>query len=194
MHEGCVGATISSLPDAMDTHLANEYGQQLADVRRHAVELDNHLAIPELKVIAKDIETAIELWERLEALEAQFILPVIEPRVPPVAAPGGPPKVLRRRDYSLVQDSQDRVGEAPTDRRPQVAIVQQNTGVLTPAGTVVFEPSITFSHTDVNRFVVGGVAILDTVLIGVFEVTQADRDTITSSFGRRFGVTERLEI
>ncbi len=131
--------------------------------------------------------------QRLEALEAQFILPAIEPRVQTVAAPGGPPKFLRRRDYSLVQDEQDRVGAAPERQQPQVVIVQQNSGVLTPAGTIVFEPSINFSHTDVNRFVVGGVAILDTVLIGVFEVTQADRDTITSSFGARFGVTDRLE-
>ena len=131
---------------------------------------------------------------RLELLEAQFIMPVIEPRVQTVAAPGGPPKFLRRRDYSLVQDNQDRVGEAPEDRRPQVAIVQQNSGVLTPAGTLVFEPSISFSHTDVNRFVVGGVAILDTVLIGVFEVTKADRDTITSSFGLRYGISDRIEV
>lgn len=131
---------------------------------------------------------------RLEALEAQFIAPVLDPRVRTVAAPGGPPKFLRRRDYSLVQDDQDRVGEAPDERRPQVAIVQQNSGVLTPAGRVVFEPSITFSHTDVNRFVVGGVAILDTVLIGVFEVTSADRDTITSSFGGRLGISDRIEI
>lgn len=151
--------------------------------------------IQEQRLQIEDQQRALKAQgRRLEALEVQFILPVIEPRVQTVAAPGGPPKFLRRRDYSLVQDSQDRVGEAPTDRRPQVAIVQQNTGVLTPAGTVVFEPSITFSHTDVNRFVVGGVAILDTVLIGVFEVTQADRDTITSSFGGRFGVTDRIEI
>lgn len=132
--------------------------------------------------------------ERLDALEAQFIAPVAEPRVQPVAAPGGPPKFLRRRDYSLIQDNEDRVGEAPEDRRPQVAIVQQNSGVLTPAGTIVFEPAISFSHTDVNRFVVGGVAILDTVLIGVFEVTEADRDTVTSSFGARFGITDRIEV
>ena len=130
---------------------------------------------------------------RLDALEAQFITS-FEPKIQQVAAPGGKPKFLQRRDYSLVQDSQEPVGEAPERQQPQVAVVQQNSGVLTPAGTFVFEPSFSFSHTDINRFVVGGVAILDTVLIGVFEATEADRDNVTASFGGRFGVTDRLEI
>lgn len=151
--------------------------------------------IQEQRLQIEDQQRNLEAQEqRLKALEAQFITPLIEPRVQRVAAPGGPPRFLRRRDYSLIQDSEDRVGEAPEERRPQVAIVQQNSGVLTPAGTIVFEPSISFSHTDVNRFVVGGVAILDTVLIGVFEVTQADRDTITTSFGARFGISDRIEV
>ena len=130
---------------------------------------------------------------RLDTLESQYIT-TFEPRIQQAVAPGGKPKFLQRRDYSLVQDSDGPVGAAPERIQPQVSVVQQNSGVLTAKGTFVFEPSFSFSHTDINRFVVGGVAILDTVLIGVFEATEADRDSITATFGGRFGLTDRLEI
>lgn len=66
-------------------------------------------------------------------------------------------------------------------------------GVLTRQGVLVVEPSIEYTHTDINRFVVGGVAILDTVLVGSIEATQADRDAITATLGMRYGVTNRIE-
>lgn len=66
-------------------------------------------------------------------------------------------------------------------------------GVLTRPGVLVVEPSIEYSHTDINRFVVGGVAILDTVLVGSIEASQADRDSVIASLGMRFGVTDRIE-
>lgn len=66
-------------------------------------------------------------------------------------------------------------------------------GVLTRPGVLVVEPSVEYTHTDINRFVVGGVAILDTVLVGSIEATQADRDAITATLGMRYGVTNRIE-
>lgn len=66
-------------------------------------------------------------------------------------------------------------------------------GVLTRQGVLVVEPSIEYTHTDINRFVVGGVAILDTVLVGSIEATRADRDSITGTLGFRYGITDRVE-
>lgn len=66
-------------------------------------------------------------------------------------------------------------------------------GVLTRKGTLVVEPSIEYSHTDVNQFSFGGVAILDTVLVGAIEAKQANRDAVTATLGLRYGFTNRLE-
>src|SRR3546814_4865488 len=53
-------------------------------------------------------------------------------------------------------------------------------GVLTPKGTLVVEPSIQYSHSQVNRFTFLGVEILDTFLIGLLEAQDADRDLYRS--------------
>ena len=66
-------------------------------------------------------------------------------------------------------------------------------GVLTRKGALVIEPGIEYSHTDVNQFSFGGVAILDTVLVGAIEAKQANRDAVTGTLGLRLGITNRLE-
>lgn len=78
--------------------------------------------------------------------------------------------------------------------RPDVAALSEKGGVLTPRGTLVFEPSIEYAHTSVDRFVFQGVEIVDTVLIGVIDASRADRDVITPALGFRYGVTNRFEI
>ncbi|MGE5506223.1 MAG: transporter [Actinomycetota bacterium] len=66
-------------------------------------------------------------------------------------------------------------------------------GVLTREGVLVIEPSVEYQHSNVNKFVVGGVAILDTALIGTIQASQADRDSVTATLGLRYGITNRLE-
>ncbi|MEO5374127.1 MAG: transporter [Alphaproteobacteria bacterium] len=84
------------------------------------------------------------------------------------------------------------VGEAPArENSVQTTAVS---GVLTRPGRLVIEPSIEYQHTDINRFVAGGVAILDTVLIGSFEATRADRDSVTATVAARYGVNDRMEV
>lgn len=77
--------------------------------------------------------------------------------------------------------------------RAEVPPGQSLPGVLTRQGVLVIEPSLEYTHTDINRFVVGGVAILDTVLVGSIEASQADRDSVTATLGMRYGVTDRFE-
>ncbi|HLO75620.1 MAG TPA: hypothetical protein VK196_04100, partial [Magnetospirillum sp.] len=66
-------------------------------------------------------------------------------------------------------------------------------GVLTRKGALVIEPGIEYSHTDVNQFSFGGVAILDTVLVGAIEAKQANRNAVTGTLGLRLGITNRME-
>ncbi|MBE9554502.1 MAG: transporter [Proteobacteria bacterium] len=90
------------------------------------------------------------------------------------------------------QTSAGTQGQAETVR-PEVPAVRQG-GVLTPRGVLVVEPSFEYAHTSVDRFVFQGVEIVDTVLLGVINASQADRDVITTSLGFRYGVTNRFEV
>lgn len=91
------------------------------------------------------------------------------------------------------QAEADAEQQAAAAASAQVPPQQSAPGVLTRQGVLVVEPSVEYTHTDINRFVFGGVAILDTVLIGAIEATQADRDAITATLGLRYGVTNRIE-
>jgi Putative MetA-pathway of phenol degradation len=90
------------------------------------------------------------------------------------------------------------VADVPVDAAadPNVAqapISPAKPGVLTRKGTLVIEPSLEYQHTNINNFVAGGVAILDTVLVGNIQATQSNRDAITATLGFRYGFTDRIE-
>jgi len=91
---------------------------------------------------------------------------------------------------------QQPVGEPPAQQppRPEVQAIPELGGVLTPKGTLVLEPSIQYSHSQVNRFTFVGVEILDTFLIGLLEAQDADRDLYQAAVTARYGITDRLEV
>ncbi len=87
-------------------------------------------------------------------------------------------------------------GPAPTLENPGINVTTAAPGspnVLTPAGTLVVEPSVQYMHTSVNTFVAGGVAILDTVLVGNIQATQASQDAVSGIMSFRYGITNRFE-
>ena len=123
----------------------------------------------------------------------------IEPSLVPVAynlgGTGTPPDpgagILRIQD-----PDQQPVGEAPAEveERPEVSIIPDQGGVLTREGQLVIEPSLEYSHSDNNRFFFQGFEIVDTILIGLIEASEVDRDTVTSSLSARYGITSRFEV
>lgn len=90
------------------------------------------------------------------------------------------------------------VGQAPQrqpqERQPEIQAISDIGGVLTPRGQLILEPSLQYSHSSTNRLTFRGVEILSTLLIGVFEAEDADRDTWTAAMTGRWGVTDRLEL
>jgi hypothetical protein len=94
------------------------------------------------------------------------------------------------REAQAQAQAQQQAAAATTAQVPPQPVAP---GVLTRQGVLVVEPSVEYTHTDINRFVVGGVAILDTVLVGSIEATQADRDAVTATLGMRYGITNRIE-
>jgi hypothetical protein len=94
------------------------------------------------------------------------------------------------------QPPQQPVGQPPEQQpvRPEVQAIPELGGVLTPKGTLVLEPSLQYSHSQVNRFTFLGVEILDTFLIGLIEAEDADRDLYQAAITGRYGITDRLEM
>ena len=138
--------------------------------------------------------------ERIEALERAF-LGVQSPRqagyVPAVTAPAYPAE----HRANAIQNAQaaEPVGEPPDPTEvlrelEDIAGLREVGGVLTPPGTVVFEPSIEYEQTSTNRFFFNGVQIADVVLVGDIQVSDADRDAITAVAAARTGITNRSEV
>ncbi|NIA67450.1 transporter [Pelagibius litoralis] len=92
---------------------------------------------------------------------------------------------------------QQPVGEEDRDaqrRRIDVSGVQDIGGVLTRKNHLVFEPSVEYENTSSTRFFFDGVEIIETVLVGDIEVSDADRQSITAAGTLRYGLTSRSEI
>ena len=78
-------------------------------------------------------------------------------------------------------------------RRPEITVISDVGGVLTPRGKLVIEPQFEYIHASTRRFFFSGVEIVDAVLIGAIEAEDASRDTLTGAFAARYGITNRLE-
>jgi len=89
------------------------------------------------------------------------------------------------------------VGEAPSEEereQPAISGLREVGGVLTPKGVLVLEPVLRLSHSEVDRFTFRGIELIDTVLVGVIEAEESDRNLIEGSLTTRLGLTNRLEI
>jgi Putative MetA-pathway of phenol degradation len=88
------------------------------------------------------------------------------------------------------------VGEAPPPEptiETKVEAVPEGQGVLTPAGRLVIDPSFDYTSSSTNRLVFRGIELVPGIQIGLIEASDADRDTIVTTMGLRYGVTNRLE-
>lgn len=122
------------------------------------------------------------------------VLAALPPEPQPVApvAAADPPEA--------VQDQGQREAEAQVaalddrTRRPEVVTEVLAESVLTPAGVLSVEPSLEYVHSSTNRFIFQGAQIVDAVLIGAIEASDADRDILISALTLRYGLTDRLEV
>jgi hypothetical protein len=95
----------------------------------------------------------------------------------PVAAPAGAVGRPPKRD----------------SRPPAVAPLFEQPGVLTPRAKLVLEPSLQFGYSSSNRIALVGYTVIPALLIGLIDVRETKRNTITGALTVRTGVTNRLE-
>ena len=88
------------------------------------------------------------------------------------------------------------VGQAPegADRPSEVATIFEQPGVLTPAGRYVLEPSLQYGYASSNRVALVGYTIIPALLVGLVDVREVKRNTVTAALAARFGLTPRFEV
>lgn len=88
------------------------------------------------------------------------------------------------------------VGAAPADqdRPPAVAVLDERGSVVTRQGQLIGELGIDYSRSDRNRAVFRGVELIESILVGVFDINESRQDIITGSAALRYGVSNRLEV
>jgi hypothetical protein len=138
--------------------------------------------------------------QQIDALKSRVErAPTLAPAA--VAGPIAPGKldVLRGADEASgaqTAQGQEPVGQAPApaERPPEVNVLSDRGGVLTPKGALVVEPSIDFSHTTDSRAVVSGFTVLPAILIGSLDITRVNHDVLQSVGTFRYGLTNRAEV
>ncbi len=91
----------------------------------------------------------------------------------------------------MAQAQQQQGGDA---RPPAVAPLFEQPGVLTPRGKFVFEPSAQFGYSSSNRVVLVGYTIIPALLIGLVDVREVKRNTLTGTASVRYGLSNRAEL
>jgi hypothetical protein len=89
-----------------------------------------------------------------------------------------------------------RVGVAPShdNQPPVVAPLFEQPGILTPPGKGVLEPSFQYSYSSNNRVALVGYTVIPALLVGLIDVREVKRNTLTAALTGRFGLTNRLEV
>lgn len=87
------------------------------------------------------------------------------------------------------------VGQAPAleDRPPEVAVLGREGSVVTRRGQLLVETSLDYARADRNRALFRGIEVVESVLVGVFDINESRQDVITTSASLRYGLTDRLE-
>ena len=147
-----------------------------------------------------------EQEQRLRALEARINAAAASPA--PVATRGGTPPapaiVAAQASASAVpgdpagalQAPVGPVGEAPadTDRPPEVAVLGNEGSVVTRKGQLTAEMQLDYARADRNRAIFRGIEVVESVLVGVFDINESRQDVLTATGSLRYGLFDNLEV
>lgn len=151
--------------------LVADQGRQIESLRQELLEQTGR---------QQELERSLAQFER-DAQEAQASAP------PPVAGAAAPGDTAGRPI---------RVGVAPQEdpQPPAVAPIFEQPGILTQPSHYVLEPSVQYSYSSSNRVALVGYTVIPALLIGLIDVREVKRNTLTMALAGRWGVTSRLEL
>ena len=88
-----------------------------------------------------------------------------------------------------------RVGVEPEPVAPPVvAVASDQPGILTGRSKLVLEPSVQYSYSSSNRVALVGYTVIPSLLIGLVDVRELKRNSLTGALALRYGLTNRLEV
>lgn len=165
-----------------------------------------------VEAVTAELEQArAELQAQRRALEAQERrLRALELRLgsagqnnAPGATSAAPQNVAERTASSegpqtgaaVDQTPVEQVGEGPVEvALPAVAVLGEMGSVVTRAGQLTAETSFEYARADRNRALFRGIEIVESVLIGVFDINESRQDVLTAAAGLRYGLSDRFEL
>jgi hypothetical protein len=161
--------------------------EQLASQRQLLEQLSRQVAAQRAPAVTDGVTAT-----SAEQLDAQRGAGNVEPQQG-ADAPVAP--VAPARQASAAAPPRRAVGRPPRrdGRPPAVAPLFEQPGVLTPRGKLVLEPSLQFSYSSSNRVALVGYTVIPALLIGLIDVREVKRNTVTAALSARFGLTNRLE-
>lgn len=184
-----------------------KYDNEIRALERSLTEQERRMKAQER--LLRDYQSALDRQrEELEALrrhvqqtEAQTRPANGTPKAQPVSLPGdrGAAARMPPRDNGVVRSASPTAQATPVQEedkpreRPEVPLIVEKGGVLLRQGEIVVEPSVDFSLVETNRVEVAGFTVLPAILVGNFNISQVERETLSAALTGRVGVTDRLE-
>lgn len=129
---------------------------------------------------------------RLQALEARLT----EQGQAIASLPAGPASGQSASPLRNAENGIERVGTSPVDadRPPEVAVLGMEGSVVTRRGQLTAEAQLDYTRADRNRAVFRGIELVESVLVGVFDVNESRQDVLTGAAALRYGVTDKFEV
>jgi hypothetical protein len=138
--------------------------------------------------------------EQLNAMERRLALALGEtPAEAPVryAANSAQPAVTApTRTAQTTQNTQTAVGVAPEDdgRQPEIASLGRQGSAITQKGKLSGDIEWSYARADRNRALFRGVEVVESVLIGTFDINESRQDVLQQKVGLQYGLTNDIEI
>ncbi|HQR72617.1 MAG TPA: acetate kinase [Burkholderiaceae bacterium] len=115
----------------------------------------------------------------------------------PAPAPDAAQQAAQAPANATAQAPTTPVGQAPEGENIgplSVARILELPGVLTQKGMFVVEPSLAYSNSSSLRVSLVGYTIIPAILVGLIDVRDVRRNTLTAALRASYGVTNRFEV
>jgi hypothetical protein len=194
----CAGISALMLASATQAQDAPPPPPMAAQLEKLRAQLDEQRAlIDKLSAELEQLRGAEEQTLAEQRGAGQAPAPVPPPVVRPAPPSPAPKAVVPAVNPAVAAaPKRDQVGEPPRkdSRPPEVAPLFEQPGILTQRGKYILEPAIQYGYSSNNRVALVGYTIIPALLIGLIDVREVKRNTVTGSLAFRTGLSNRLEV
>ncbi|MCK0127367.1 transporter [Erythrobacter sp. F6033] len=193
---GVANSAIASAQEATTRSEATSDAEDLGQLRAEVAD--------QRRAIEAQIASLREQQARLEKLESRLDAaltgdqPTQNEQPGPAAAPAATPNPASQRvAANTTQAAPDEaVGVAPEDaeRQPEVTALGRRGSAITKKGQLSGEIEWSYARAERNRALFRGVEVVESVLIGVFDINESRQDVFTQTLGLQYGLTDDFEV